>query len=109
MIALLRREGASWAAALATGFEASLCFQQQNRAKSIQLLRLAVTQFRQVDMRLFGLSAKHHLACLEGTDPAAIETEWASLGIAHPQRFADTFIPDSIIKDSPIKRTRRPK
>jgi len=93
LIALLRREAAPWATALAEAFDAACDHLDGKQTTSQEKLRRSVDLFAAAGMNLFTVAARHHLASLVGGDMSQIEATWRNSGVANCDRMANMLLP----------------
>ncbi len=95
IIKRLHKERVAWADSLATAFEASLELQNGDRQRAVERLAEAVEKLERVDMRVFAIAARHHLANLnnDSEEQARVASHWQALGILNPTDMAAMMIP----------------
>lgn len=92
-IAVLRRERAAWATALAEAFDAACDQQDGKQAISLKKLNQAVGLLDSAGMNLFAMAARHHLAVMLGDESMPMTSAWRSLGVANGNRMANMLLP----------------
>ena len=92
-IAVLRREHALWATALAEAFDAACDQLDGKRAMSQKKLRQAAGLLDSAGMNLFATAARHHLVAMLGDGNLQIDSKWYSLGVANGNRMAEMLLP----------------